>query len=744
MKTFKNSLILQANASIFFILFILTIPVTASSYCNPAGIQTVSLIAPVEILENSVTGTTIDDVIQLLGQGFSNLDISLNNRDADIQIILNSINPDSQAGSSRFIRGRKYDYLRYPDHEYQWDSSCRDGTIILRLSSPSFEGMSFGLYGLLQEKLGFKFYHPKRTIIPHHQNWPLPVGFQWKAFPRFDKKGFHIHSLHPIELSRQLHDPDYPDALPDIKEYIDWLARNQQNLFQFFLLRDIDRKLWIAHAAEFVDYAHKRGILTGVEISLSMLQQKAFQTIKLLKFFPSYRKQIDDTLAWLFKAPWDFVTVDFTMGEYLPDLATVMPETKEYMVKQVTEKYNRKLMFTTHVISKKANPFSSKKAQKKRETEPVGKTGILIHTVMFYSIDEPVAPVYGNKNQRFMLRKAIGENKRQEVWYWPESAYWVTFDNSVPLFLLPYLDARWSDMVTMKRIGVDNHLTFSSGWEWGYWLTDWSIARWSWKYTEDGIVKKTHPLSILWDIFPDHDLQQSWKEALQLQKYYLKQLGLISFLAALDPSAEFPRPFNKPFQPRPPFAYKWLLVKASYAETARVLNGPVNSLNEYARKMNLITDKIEIQTSSFIKRTRDASPELKVIAGELTRGLKVTALRARHKALLLKTLIAMRKGDKNNKNLPNKAGYLLKEAEAVRLRAQKLVLKQEQIYRYPVGLIARQRKSFTAYEFGYLYPVSNLYFWKREEDQIKHRRFDALYMSIWDYPRIIGIDSLCR
>ncbi|GMT46658.1 MAG: hypothetical protein IEMM0007_0224 [bacterium] len=160
--------------------------------------------------------------------------------------------------------------------------------------------------------------------------------------------------------------------------------------------------------------------------------------------------------------------------------------------------------------------------------------------------------------------------------------------------------------------------------------------------------------------------------------------------------------------------------------------------------MNMITERIENQTASFIKRTREASPELKVIAGELTRGLRVTALRARHKALLLKALIAMRERDKNGKDLPEKAGYLLRKAEAVRLTAQKLVQEQEQIYRYPTSLIARQRKSFTAYNFGYLYPVSNLYFWKREEEQIKHRRFDALYMSIWDYPRIIGIGSLCR
>ena len=732
---------------ILVIGFLFIIPVEGFSYCNPAGLQTVALIAPDEMLENPVTKTTIDDVLQLLRKGFRNLDVSLNNRDAKIKIIIGSIDPDSQGRSSRFLRGRNYDYLRYPDHWYQWDSSCRDGTIVLRLRSPSYEGTSFGLYGLLQEKLGFKFYHPRRTIIPHRRYWPLPADFHWKALPRFDKKGFHIHSLHPIELSEQLHDPDYSGSLSDIKEYIDWLARNQQNLFQFFLLRGIDRKRWIAHAAEFVEYAHKRGILTGVEISLSMLQQKAFQAIKLLEFYPSYRSQIDDTLAWLFNVQWDFVTVDFTMGEYLPDLGKLMPELKAYMVDQITERYGTKLMFTTHVISKEKNPLSSQTLQTKTDMTKRGKfrkTGILIHTVMFYSIDEPDAPVYGNKNQRFMLVRAIEENKRQETWYWPESAYWVTFDNSVPLLLLPYLDARWSDMNTMKKIGVDNHLTFSSGWEWGNWLVDWSIARWSWQQIENGTSRESGPLSALGDIFPDPDVKRLWEEALQLQIHYLKGLGLISFMSVLDPSAELPRPFNKPFQPRPPFTYKWLLKNASDEEIARVLKGPVKSLNEYARKMNLLTEKIRIKTVSFIKRTGDTSPELKVIAQELTRGLKVTALRAEHRALVLKALIAKRGGGKNRENPPATADYFLKKAGEVRLRAEDLVLKQERIYRYPIGLVARQRSSFTAYQFGYLYPVSDLHFWKREEEQVKNERFDAFYMSIWNYPAIVGIDSLCR
>jgi len=166
------------------------------------------------------------------------------------------------------------------------------------------------------------------------------------------------------------------------------------------------------------------------------------------------------------------------------------------------------------------------------------KAGILIHTVMCYSIDEASAPVYGNQNQRFMMGRTVDSTNVRETWYWPESAYWVTFDNSVPLLLLPYLTVRWEDMKTMKRIGVNNHLTFSSGWEWGYWLIDWSIARWSWKYTENGVFNKSHPLSVLYELFPDVRIQLDWKEALALQNLYFKERGLMPLMSAFDPSAE--------------------------------------------------------------------------------------------------------------------------------------------------------------------------------------------------------------
>lgn len=732
-------------AAILMIAVFLVVPTVVYASMNPSPLHSISITASPGILETPLTRITVNDVLQLLRQGFRGTSVSLNNSDAEVQIVLPEIDPERRNKPSRFAIQRPYHYLAYPDHEYEWRSYRRGSKIVLLLNSPTYEGVSFGLYGLLQERLGFKFYHPKRTVIPSHTRWPLPTSFQWKAMPRFDKKGFHIHTEHPIELTEQLHNPDYPNALPDVKKYIDWLARNQQNVMQFYLLRGIDRERWIRHAGELAEYAHRRGILTGVELSLSSLQQRAFQTIKLLRFYPSYRKQVDATLSWLFRVKWDFVTVDFTMGEYLPDLGRLLPSIKEYVVKEITERYDTKLFYTTHVIAPKEKnpaemrtPRAGEGASSQRSAES-RNTGILIHTVMCYSMTEPHAPVYGNLNLRCMLDTAIDQNRRQETWYWPESAYWVSFDNSVPLLLLMYLDARLSDIMTMEKVGVGNHLTFTSGWEWGYWLVDWSIARWSWRYIEGGKEAVPEALDLMRDLFPDRRIYKLWHEALALQNHYLKDANLMPFLAALDPSAEFPWPFNKPFQPRPPFSYRWLLRSASDAEAEEILHGPVALLEEYAGKMNIVVAGLKRVSTGNLDGLRGGIQEKDILLKELTRGIEMTALRASHRALTIRALIAKRKTKAADGEL---TGKFLAEAVSVRERALSLVGAQETIYRYPVGLIARERANFTAYHFGYLYPASNLFFWYREEQQVKNARFDGLYMNIWDFGRILSVKSL--
>ena len=442
--------------------------------------ETICIIAPDSLLRVPVVNLAVNDTIDLLRRGFPNARVTLNAPGSRIRIVLPEAEQLLQHSVQRKKQHTRYPLLHSPWQGYRWNSHRDKRGIELRLHASSLQGVACGLYGLLQERLGFKFIHPRQTIFPHHNSWPLPPNFQWKAAPRFEKRGFHLHTLHPTELAEQLNNPDYSSALADVKEYLDWLARNGQNVMQFYLLRGADTVAWTDHAQRFVGYAHSRGIMVGVAFSLSMIQQRAYQAINLLRAFPSYHSQIDASLARLFLVKWDFVTLEPTMGEYLPDLGTLLPETFDYLVSQVTGRYRTRLFYATHVIRRATERLPSCLSEPSRTGPGIG---ILIHTVMNYAVTDPKAPVYGNKNLAFMLERAVLEIKSHETWYWPESSYWIAYDSSVPLLLLTYLDARWRDMNTMEKIGIPGLLTFSSGWEWGYWLIDWSIARWSWRYT---------------------------------------------------------------------------------------------------------------------------------------------------------------------------------------------------------------------------------------------------------------------
>jgi hypothetical protein len=705
---------------------------------TPERYESINIVVPDSLIRVPVVQLAVKDTRTLLSRGFPNARITLNAQISKVRIVL----PDPEQMRNSPSPGPKlhtrYPLLHSPWQGYRWDSHRRKDFIELRLLATSPQGVACGLYGLLQERLGFKFIHPRQTIFPRHNSWPLPPDFHWNATPRFEKRGFHLHTLHPTELSEQLNNPEYPSALADVKEYLDWLARNGQNVMQFYLLRGADTDNWADHAQHIVAYAHSRGIMVGVAFSLSMIQQRAFQLLHLFRPFPSYRSQIDASLASLFRVKWDFVTLEPTMGEYLPDLGSLLPETTDYLVREVTGRYRTRLFYATHVIRRKSERSSTPHS----EPDSSGPgTGSLIHTVMNYAVTDTRAPVYGNKNLGFMFDRAVLEMKNHETWYWPESSYWVAYDSSVPLFLLTYLDARWRDMKTMEKIGIPGHLTFSSGWEWGYWLVDWSISRWTWRYDTHSGVRLNNPLSTLEELFPYRSLTLLWKEALALENHYLKNKELIRYLAAATPFSELPSPFRKSFQPTPAVGNARLFHGVAKEEQTAAEKTAIE-LDEYAGRLESLVQRLAGEIKKLSGRKPDTPSELWALASELESCLAVSALRARHRALTLRALLSSTMEAGHGRNPAAKREMFLKEAAEVRLKGIELVQKQERHYRYSVALLAGQRESMTAYRFGYLYPTSSLFFWKREEEQIRQGRFHPFFMNLWDFQRVLGLGSL--
>src|SRR5689334_17162499 len=124
-----------------------------------------------------------------------------------------------------------------------------------------------------------------------------------------------------------------------------------------------------------------------------------------------------------------------------------------------------------------------------------------VHTVMFYDLFEPAGGAYHHADfaeHRAFLAQRICAGQRAA--YFPETAYWIAFDDSVPQLLPLYVRSRWLDLAELRaRVtcgALDEHLLFSSGWDWGYWLHDVTALRGSYELPgvyEDLIAAELQP-----------------------------------------------------------------------------------------------------------------------------------------------------------------------------------------------------------------------------------------------------------
>ena len=701
---------------------------------NSFAIEGISILASRTLLENEVAQKSIDDCLILLKKACQ-CEVEINDRSKEVLLILPNIDHSTTPKSS-FGKDLPYPYLDYPPHHYTWTSKRVNQQIQLELQSPTAQGISFGLYGLLQEQLWFAFHHPKQMVIPNLQFWPLTEDFTWKAQPRFDKKGFHLHTMHPLELTEPLLNPACPNGIQQVKEYIDWLARNQQNYFEFNLLETDDLEAWVNYIKPAMDYAKSRGILIGVDISMHMTQQKAFM---LYKGFPaslkSAKQQIKENLSTLFTISWDVIAMESSTTEFTQANPQKIQELQLYVTDLVVNTHQAKLAGRAHVVKPEKLRSKPKEtaALNPEEAALDANRAVFIHTVMFYGLKDKKAPVYENENLLHMLDLLKTAQQKRETWYYPESAYWITFDNSVPMLLTPYLQTRLDDILLMDSLGVQGHLTFSSGWEWGYWLVDWSIARWSWEHEFNGKIIKPRATQFLADIFHNPVIVDYINQLADLQQEYIKDKELIRYMAAQSAADEMPPPLDLEFQPRPEKRYSWLRHKANMDDLRILQKSVIEPLMKFSNLSTEILDAMKTEEYTFSK-------EQTAILLELHQALMITSLRAKHKAQTLAFLAAKRQSELDKK-APNNAEELLKEAQRTRVAALELVKAQEKNYRYPLAYIARpiEGGGQTSYDFGYLYPVSNLHFWHREEEQIVQDKYGPFFMSIWDLPRILGV-----
>ncbi len=565
------------------------------------------------------------------------------------------------------------------------------GFVQIQVTAPAHEWAATAYLAL--RKLGFLFPHPRWQISP-----AFKAGFGhcnevhvWT--PRLKYRGFHLHTLHPNEWVSGFLQGDTAIAIDMVR----WSARNQQNLLQVALLSTIDMDTLSHNLQAPFALAHTLGISTGVNVGLVQVQQMSRRLMPVFGlFFGEYflRQRLASLIEGI---SFDFLTLDFGVTEFHD---TPRPLTLKWidLTRRTLEAHGRRLFGKVHVS--KPTP-DSKDNYNYLIGDSANSVGVLPHTVMFYGLNDPYAPVYGRSTFADMRDFMLQQSTRRPTWYFPETSYWIGMDVDIPLLLTDYLTTRSEDMDFLEQHGIEGQITFTSGQECGYWLFDWTVA-----LLNDAEYRQD-PLSGLALLGEDLTV---WQAILTFQHHYFKERQLIQQLSSANILDELPPPVRHSVHTRNTLADLFMNPDALYMELAQLDAG------------------------------RQVKPPVTAVKNtELRKLLEVTFARIDH-AYWLREALAHRTQQDNDP---------LDRARQVRLAAQDTMQGVQQAFnRYPAAHLFELGCTGTSYAFGTLWPAVTLHFWEREEAMIRSGRqwplvyFNLLFRNIWNpFAVILDITS---
>ncbi|KAI8614131.1 hypothetical protein BC830DRAFT_1128868 [Chytriomyces sp. MP71] len=394
------------------------------------------------------------------------------------------------------------------------EAESQEGTMrIQKVWSHGNRGLAYGVYAALEE-LGFAFMHPLKPSIPpvfslNASNLSIHEAPRWQKF-----RAVHYHTQHPLELTPFLQgfgpngtddSAGWENQIPDFASYCEWLVANRQNAVEWPLL---EGHTWVEFARSdgrverlkrIADVAHSYGIMVGLDVPIAFAQQHSFRLLKNANgkesHFEEEKAEIEASLDWIMLAGWDFLGTESGTSEFTHSSPETMLAWMNAASDYAAEKYGITMFIKIHCSAGQlAKGFIDDRTGQDINFNMLPhfaskNLGVLPHTVEAYALDDP-APTYSNKNFdeiRQYLNWELANGDRPVVFY-PETAYWVSVDIDVPLFMPIYAERRLHDLrliardenasVSKKR--MDGQLIFASGWEWGYWLNDALAARAAW------------------------------------------------------------------------------------------------------------------------------------------------------------------------------------------------------------------------------------------------------------------------
>jgi hypothetical protein len=653
----------------------------------------------------------------------------------------------------------------------------RGATLLVAHGNPKAEhphgniGALHGAYVLLEE-LGFAFLHPLAPTTPTRLVLPSQPLDRSSA-PRWSKRALHIHTQHPLELTDMLQgfgpggpadEQGFTKSLAEWDRFLEWAVANGQNGVEWFMLwadswKDFaDSPARIQRLGRLVDRAHAFGIDAGIDAPIAFAQQHSFRLLRTQGDPAAELAEIRTRLDWLMGARFDFLGIEAGTSEFTHPTPERMLAWMNEVAKHLDEKHGG----TRAYIKVHCSTGQTADGYTDPETgQPINfnmlphfadkRLGVLPHTVQHYGLNDP-APTYGNTDFAYMRSFTESEAGSRPVVYYPESAYWVSFDVDVPLFLPLYADRRLSDLRVLAKdedLGkmgrgahagahMDGQLVFSSGWEWGYWLNDVIAARAAWQPATGATQEEAleNALAPVTRVFGKASAEVStWISDVAHAEQALLIEGKISGNA---PSTVVQRNGQAYLQGSETWDDVSKLAQSLPTKAAQMtqpdklglvdMRNPLHGGPGYSAEVEPLL--AEMETTFAALATRGDALRAKVPANardlidDLADAMQMTALRAKQVHGLYDYVDGYWDTARTAR-LPRLA------AARSALDAAKLVVDQrEKHYRVPAERIAGWRSNPTAYEYGYLWSVRSLYYWWRDEGKAVDAPIFPCYLNV--------------
>ena len=465
---------------------------------------------------------------------------------------------------------------------------------------------------------------------------------------------------------------------------------------------------WQPHAQAIVDYAHSRGVRVGAAVQVwggSALQNN----FVLVNDATSWQSQMDAQLAKLMQVGWD--VVELALGEFSSTAPSSIVDWLSHATSQVvTLRPSAQVNAQNHV-----GDYPQLWVQYQGQTvfyyqlpqfsDP--RLGMSVHTLHFFDLYRDWA-MYAHPDFHLQHDFLLKELATRRVNYFPESAYWVTADDSVPAFFPEYVQARWNDIhglaqeIAAKGLpAMNGHLTFSSGHEWGYWMTDYLVAKMLWD-----------PNATVRSLFADvasaygtcaATVGSTLSAYTDLQTTYLFDARLLPYIMGEDTTVDLGFAAGIPTIPRR-VQFEDVL-GMSEADRAAFETSVVVNLEAFADQSKPLEDTM---SATCAASDADVAPW----CDEIRDGIAIVRARAVHAARLYRAVLAYARGDAS-------AQSYVDEATQVTALAASIVARREKGYRFDVDRLTAHYDNPTIYSYGYLRQAHTQCYFTRREAQVQ-------------------------